>query len=199
MGQQSTRRIGGVNVPPQPQPKGKIFPNFPYDRKFTRDQIQEIITRAGVIGDAMRDGVGPNGATLFIPGDIFEMWMIHAALAGVTVDEKLAHIRPRKLPDANGRFADAVEWVLKKEDSDEARAADADREARAHIDAMQRSMNDLRPEVREAVRRRLSAAADDAADYLADHPNGAARAAQPRDFGTPRLVEIRPEQEGGTP
>lgn len=201
MAQQDTRRIGGVNIPPQPKQKGQIFPNFPYDRKFTRDEIEDILQRAGRLGDAMRDGLGPNGAVLFIPGDLFEMWMIHGALAGVEVNEDAAYIRARKLPDTNGRLAGSVDWVLKKDDTSETRAADAEREANAHIEAMERSLQDLRPEVRDAVRRRLAAAADDAAEYLADHPNGPARADAPKDFGTPRLIKIRPddEQEGDQP
>lgn len=168
-----------------PQP-AKVFPNFPYERKFTREEIHgDILPRAQRLGDAMRDGVAPSGHTLFIPGDMFEMWMIHAALAGCDVDEAKAYIRPRKLPDQAGRFADAVEWVVIKEDSEEARAEDAEREADAAIALMQQQ---LRPEVREAIRRKLRAASEEAAEYLGDDPNGKARRADPRDFGAPKLM-----------
>jgi len=80
----------------------QVFPNFPYDRKFTRAEIAEILAKAKRLGDAMRDGLAPSGHTLYIPGDIFEMWMVHGALAGCDVDQDAAFIRARKLPDASG-------------------------------------------------------------------------------------------------
>lgn len=174
-----------------PQP-AKVFPNFPYERKFTREEIHnDILPRAQRLGDAMRDGLAPSGHVLFIPGDMFEMWMIHAALAGCDVHEDKAYIRARRLPDQSGRFADAVEWVAKKDDTEEARQEDADREADAAIALMNEQ---LRPEVREAIRRKLRATAADTVDYLADDPNGKARRAEPKDFGAPKLAQYREEE-----
>lgn len=170
-----------------------VFPNFPYERKFTRAEINDdILPRAQRLGDAMRDGMGPNGSVLYIPGDLFELWMIHAALAGCDVDESRAYIRRRRLPDQAGRFADAVEWVIKKEDTPEQRAADADAEAAAMIDAME---HNLRPEVRAAIRRRFRAAADDAEEYLGDDPDADARRDVPRDFGAPRLIQFTDDDD----
>lgn len=166
----------------------QVFPQFPYERKFTREEIHgDILPRAKALGDAMRDGMGPNGATLYIPGDVFELWMIHGALAGVVVDESKAYIRRRRLPDQSGRFADAVEWVVKKDDTAEARAADAEAEAQQLFDAME---NNLRPEVRAAIRRRFRGAADDANEYLGDDPDADVRRDTARDFGAPRLVQF---------
>src|SRR4051812_42986581 len=92
-----------------------VFPQFPYERKFSREEIHgDILPRSKRLGDAMRDGVAPSGHTLYIPGDIFEMWMVHAALAGCEVHDDLAYIRARRLPDQSGRLEDAVQWVLKK-------------------------------------------------------------------------------------
>lgn len=126
--------------------KKQVFASFPYDRKFTRAEIAELLERAKVVGDAMRDGQGPNGAILGLLPDLFELWMIHAALAGVTVDESKALIRPRKVFDKSGQQT-GVEWVLKKEDSAAARAQDVDREARMHAAQIQ----SLPPKVREAL------------------------------------------------
>lgn len=123
----------------------QIFPGFPYDKKFTRAEIAEIIERSKTIGRAMRYGQGPNGAILALPPDLFELWMIHAALAGVTVDEELAYIRPRVKPDA--MLGDAVEWVLKKEDTPAARELDLQREAAAHA----AQIESLPPKLRAAV------------------------------------------------
>ena len=122
----------------------RVFPNFPYDKAFTRDELAEILERAKIIGRAMRYGQGPNGAILALPPDLFELWMVHAALAGVTVDEDLAFIRPRVIPDVLG---DAVEWVLKKEDTAAAREADLAREAAARAAEIEA----LDPRVRDAV------------------------------------------------
>jgi hypothetical protein len=177
-----------------------VFPSFPYERKFTREEIHgDILPRAKAFGDKMRDGVGPNGATLYIPGDLFELWMIHGVLAGA--DGGKAYIRARRLPDATGRLADAVEWVLLKDDTAEARKQDAEREA----DAMMAILNDstrVRPEVAAIIRRRMRAAADAAAEYLADDPAAqAGRDDRNPDFGAPRLVQFKSDdadQEGDT-
>jgi hypothetical protein len=123
----------------------RVFPNFPYDRVFTRAEISEILDRSKVIGRAMRYGQGPNGAILAILPDLFELWMIHAALAGVTVDENLAYIRPRVKPDA--MVGDAVEWVIKKQDTPEALARDLAEEAAAHAEQIEA----LDPKLRDAV------------------------------------------------
>jgi hypothetical protein len=170
-----------------------VFPNFPYERRFTKEEIHgDILPRAKRLGDAMRDGVAPSGHILSIPGDMMEMWMIHAALAGCEVHDELAYIRARRLPDATGRFVDSVEWVVKKDDTPEALAEDAEREADRYIKAIDEA---LRPEVADAIRRKMRARAAEAADYLADAADGAARRDQPRDFGAPRLVEHDPEGE----
>lgn len=167
------------------QPAGaSVFPQFPYERKFTRDEINnDILPRAKAMGDLMRDGMGPNGSVLYIPGDVFELWMIHGVLAGADGGKK--YIRPRRSHDAI--FEDAVEWVVLKDDTAEQRQADADAEAQMYVDAIEAN---LRPEVREAIRRRFRAAADDAAEYLADDPAADAIRDTGRDFGPPRLVQF---------
>lgn len=196
MGKAARNRAERAVGDPRPNtgaPGSSVFPNFPYERKFTADEIHnDILPRAKALGDAMRDGMGPNGSVLYIPGDIFELWMIHAALAGCFVDESKAYIRRRRLPDQSGRFADAVEWVVKKDDTPEAVAADAEREAQAYVDAMERQ---LRPEVRAAIRRRMRAAANDAEEYLGDDPEADARRDTARDFGAPRLMEFRDDDD----
>lgn len=198
MTNRSNSRTGRIKMPqPVPQPSaGKVFPDFPYNRKFTHAEINDdILPRAQRLGDAMRDGMAPSGAVLYIPGDMFEMWMIHGALAGVDVDESKAYIRARRLPDQTGRLAGAVEWVVRKDETPEARAQDAEREAAAHMEAMNRMMGTLRPEVRAAIRRRMRGPAEEGAEYVADDPDAANRRDEPRDFGAPRLVEIRPEDQ----
>lgn len=166
---------------------GTVFPNFPYERKFTKEEIHtDILPRAKAFGDLMRDGMGPNGAVLFIPGDVFELWMIHGVLAGADGGKK--YIRARRLPEQTGRFQDAVEWVLIKEDTPEAIREDAEREAQMYVDAID---TNLRPEVRAAIRRRMRDAAQAEAEESAD--SDPERRDEPRDFGAPRLVAFRDE------
>lgn len=176
-------------------PASSVFPNFPYALKFTKEEVADILDRAQRFGDLMRDGVGPSGATLFIPGDVFEMWMVHGILAGA--DGGKAYIRARRLPEETGRLEGAVEWVLIKEDTPEARAADAEREADAYLRALEDTR--IRPEVRAAIRRRMKAAALDAEEHLGDDPDADARRDQPRDFGAPRLLEFRDNPDEETP
>lgn len=197
MTNRSSSRSGRIKMPqPVPQPSaGKVFPDFPYNRKFSHAEIEDILQRAERLGAAMRDGMAPSGAVLYIPGDMFEMWMIHAALAGCDVDENKAYIRARRLPDQTGRLSGAVEWVVKKDDTPEARAADAEQEAAAHMAAMERMVGTLRPEVRAAIRRRMRGPAEEGAEYVADDPDAENLRDEPRDFGAPRLVEIRPEDQ----
>jgi hypothetical protein len=101
----------------------------------------------------------------------------------------LAYIRARRLPDKTGRFVDAVEWVVNRDDTPEARAEDAEREADRYVAAIDEK---LRPEVRAAIRRRFRAEAAEAAENLADDPMADRLRDTPRDFGPPRL--IRPDE-----
>lgn len=169
-----------------------VFPNFPYEKKFSRAEIEELLARAKMVGNAMRDGVAPSGHTLFIPGDMFEMWMIHAALAGVTVDESLAHIRSK--PAKDSPFEDAVEWVLKREDTPEALAEETEAAADAYLKRFNESQRELRPEVRDAIRRRMKAAAEAGREWVADDPDAEQRIDTSAGFGPPRLAEVRPDE-----
>lgn len=171
-------------------PAEQVFAQFPYERKFTADEVADILERAKAFGNLMRDGRGPNGAYLFIPGDVFELWMIHGVLAGA--DGGTKYIRPRRLPDANGRLADAVEWVLIKEDTDAKRREDAEREAAAYVAAIDEQ---LRPEVAAAIRRRLVDAGRRDAEARADNDSMARDAG--RDFGAPRLIQYNDDDNEG--
>ncbi|WJR32418.1 hypothetical protein P3F83_18070 [Mycobacteroides immunogenum] len=125
----------------------KVFPKFPYDRKFTKSELDEIFAKQDRLCEAFRDAVGPNGWGLGMPEDHLQLLMFHGALAGADVDEDKAFIRARRLPDQSGRLVDAVQWVVKKEDTPRDRSRDARREARARA----REIDELDPEVREAL------------------------------------------------
>ncbi len=136
----------------------KVFADFPYDRKFTREQISEITERAKQIADALRDGVAPNGATLYIEESMLQLWAVHAALAGVYVDRDRAHIVAVPIPDQSGQFEDSVRWVLKDELPDDVTVDDhADAEAKQIVDALNERLS---PDVRKRVAESFAAAFD---------------------------------------
>jgi len=166
----------------------QVFPNFPYAKKFTQAEVADITRRSTVFADLMRDGVALTGAGMFIPEDVFQLWMVHGVMAGA--DGGQPYIRARKIPDEHGALADRREWVLIKEDTDEQRQADADAEAKAELARMH---DRLRPEVRAAIMRQFQDAANQANEYLADDPDGAARRADP-DFGAPKLIQHTDEE-----
>lgn len=87
--------------------------DFPYDKRFTREEIAEITARSERIKEAMRDGVAPNGYILNVPEDMLALWAVHNALAGLDVHDDLAHIVA--IPDPEGPFTDSKKWVLKED------------------------------------------------------------------------------------
>lgn len=99
------------------QKQRKVFPKFPYDRKFTKAELDEIFARQDRLCAGFRDAVGPNGWGLGLPEDHLQLLMFHGALVGADVDEDRAFIRARRLPDETGRLVDAVEWVVIKDDT----------------------------------------------------------------------------------
>lgn len=132
-----------------------VFPDFPYDRRFTRAEIAELTDRAEKIADALRDGVAPNGATLYLDESMLQLWAVHAALAGVYVDPDRAYIVAVPLEPQSGQFADAVEWVLKEDLPEGYTEEKAEAEARQIVSSL---TDKLAPEVRERVAREFAAA-----------------------------------------
>lgn len=126
--------------------------DFPYDRRFTKEQIAELTSRGEQIADALRDGVAPNGMLLNVPEHMLQLWAVHAALAGVYVDPERAYIVARKLPDQPGRFEDSVEWILKEDAEDLPEPDQVDAEAQTYVDAIETK---LTPEVRAALVKKL--------------------------------------------
>lgn len=173
----------GIGAPSSGQ---QVFPNFPYQRRFTQAETVDIRTRAEAFGRLMRDPLLLTGGQGFIPEDIFQLWMVHGVMAGA--DGGTPYIRGRTLPDEHGALADRTEWILLKDDTPTARAEDAEREAEAHIASME---SNIRPEVRAAIRRKWIDAANDAEQYLGHDPDGPARRAD--DFGAPRLIQYTDE------
>jgi len=61
----------------------KVFPNFPYAKKFTQAEQDIIMARQQRLVEAFRDAVGIQGWVLGLPEDHLQLLMFHGALAGV--------------------------------------------------------------------------------------------------------------------
>lgn len=129
-----------------------VFPNFPYERKFTKAEIAEITEEAEKLADAMRDGVAPNGAVMYLEESMLQMWCVHGALAGVRVQPEKARIVAVKIPDATGQFADSVEWKLRADLPDDHDEQEASAEASKIADALKSRLTDSqRAQVAQAL------------------------------------------------
>lgn len=101
---------------------------FPYRRKWTQEQLDEIFSRHVRLVEAMTDAVGPTGQVIYVPPDMLNILALHLALAGGEVQDRLAYIvgKPYVRPaeddspnreNSNQRvyFDDVREWVLRSE------------------------------------------------------------------------------------
>jgi hypothetical protein len=122
---------------------------FPYRRKWTQAQLDEILERKDRLAEAMTDAVGPTGQMLFLPADIIHILALHVALAAGDVRDELAYIAARIPPEGDALFAAPRESLLQAEyepappDPDETAA-----KAKAATDQIRRQLS---PDVRAAV------------------------------------------------
>lgn len=135
-----------------------VFPEFPYDRKFTRAEIDEITDEARKLADALRDGQAPNGATLWIDESMLQLWCVHGVLAGVRAHPDLAYIVAIKQPDQHAVFEDSVQWVL-REDAPEIDPEQDEAEAERIATALTQRLPD---EVRRLVAQKMTEAFNEA-------------------------------------
>lgn len=135
---------------------------FPYRRKWTQDQTDDIFRRFRLLADAMSDAVGPMGQQFYLPPELLQMLALHISLAGGTVEDRLAYIvsRPVEAEADKVVFADAREWVLKQDY--EQSASKRDSTAAMAKAAAEKIRSQLPPEVLRAV-------AADLAARLAEH------------------------------
>lgn len=132
-----------------------VFPGFPYEREFTRAELEVILARWERLKETLRDAVGPQGWGLGMSEDFLQQLALHQALAGVDVDPayppERAFIRPVR--NVDGLYVDSIKWVLTKKDKPGQRAADAKTEAKARLQALrERAMAEAPEDVRDAMR-----------------------------------------------
>lgn len=146
----------------------------PYVDAFTKAEWDEVMARKDRLMRFVRDAVKVTDGTIIgIDDATLQLLMLHFALAGGTQDDDLALIRPKVLPDEEGRLADSHEWVVKRFDTEEARQADAEEEARRRKAAHDVAMAQMTPEAQRAYRRMFEPAARKAfavgGQQMADH------------------------------
>lgn len=121
---------------------------FPYRRKWTKAEIDEIMARYEKLRYAMTDPVGPTGQVLFLPPDMIAILALHLSLAGADIQDADAYIWGRQRTDANAMFQDSVDWLLKKEHAPTDQPDATEAAARA---AAARIKQQLPREVRDAL------------------------------------------------
>lgn len=173
----------------QKRTSGKLaFPGFPYEREFTKAELEALLARWERIKETLRDAIGPQGWGLGMSEDFLQQIALHQALAGVDADPAYpafdeatgagAFIRPVR--NVDGLHVDSITWVLTKRDQPGQREADAKREAKARLAVLRKqALRDVSPEVRDAMRELMAEGAQWAQDQLevTDAPEPAAELA----------------------
>ncbi|MCV7255696.1 hypothetical protein H7J86_26375 [Mycobacterium hackensackense] len=126
-----------------------------------------------------------DGTIIGIDEATLQFLMLHGVLAGVTQDDELALIRAKVLPDEAGRLADSQEWVIKRFDTEEARLADLEEEARLRKAAFDVQVAQMTPEARAAFERQFEPVARQAFEL------GAERAAADLDAAAEETDEAK--------
>lgn len=139
------------------------IPDSPYADAFTQEEWNSILERKDWLIRFFRDAVKvTDGTVIGIDEATLQLLVLHFALAGGTQDDDLALIRPKILPDENGRLVDATEWIPLRFDSEAARAADAEAEAEARKRAFDVQVAQMGPDARKAFERKFLPAATEA-------------------------------------
>lgn len=121
----------------------------PYADAFTRAEWDEVLARKDRLMRYFRDAVKVTDGTIIgIDDATLQLLVLHAALAGIDQHDELALIRPKVLPDPEGRLIDAQEWIPKSFDSEQQQREDAKEEARRRKQAMDVQLAQMTPAAR---------------------------------------------------
>lgn len=88
---------------------------FPYQRKWTKAELDDVYTRFDKLRQALTDAVGPSGQRLYTPPDMIAIQALHLALAGGDVSDDKAFIWARERDDEGAMFQGELEWLVKKD------------------------------------------------------------------------------------
>lgn len=104
---------------PYGQSAPTINPNtFPYRRKWTQAEVDELTGRIEKLREAMTDMVGPSGVVMYIDAGSIAHIATHLALAGADlypIDDDRVYIWPDVKKDNSGIFDSMIEWRVKKD------------------------------------------------------------------------------------
>lgn len=132
----------------------------PYAGAFTPEEWEAALARKDYLMRFFRDAVKVTDGTIIgIDDATLQLLILHAVLAGVTHDDELALIRPKVLPDGDGRLVDAVEWIPLSFDTAKARKEDAREEAKLRKRAIDVQMAQMTPEAQREFREMFAPAA----------------------------------------
>ena len=152
-----------------------VFPGFPYEKQFSKAELEVLFARMDRVAESLRDAVGPQGWGLGMSEDFLQQIALHQALAGVDLDTSYplfdeatrtgAFIRPQR--NVEGLYVDSQVWVVIKHDKPGDRARDAKAEAKARLAAVrEQAMRSAAPEVRDAMAELMAEGADWAEEQL---------------------------------
>ncbi|MBU8819537.1 hypothetical protein KL864_26995 [Mycolicibacterium goodii] len=86
---------------------------FPYHRRWTQAELDEVYERFEKIRTVLTDVVAPHGAPLYIDPSMVAILALHASLAGCDVHDDKAFIEHRVRNDEYGLFEGVHEWRVK--------------------------------------------------------------------------------------
>lgn len=86
---------------------------FPYQRKWTQAELDDVYARFEKLRTVLTDVVTPQGAPMYLDPGIVAILALHASLAGGDVDTDQAFIEYRIRNDEYGLFDGVHEWRVK--------------------------------------------------------------------------------------
>jgi hypothetical protein len=138
-----------------------INPNtFPYLKKFTPEEREDLLERIERLRHDLTDMVGPSGVVMYLDAGTIANIAFHLAMVGYGDEppEAKAYIWADEQPDQDGIFEGFIDWKLKKEHRQPPKKKQDDPElvARKVAAAREQMVRQLDPEVYAALRSKLA-------------------------------------------
>lgn len=156
-----------------------VLPNYPYQGRFTKEQIDAAMDRKDRLVEAMTDAIGPDGTWINIPPDMLHILGFHVAFAGGDVFDDLALIESREVDNPGNDNEHGLLWEGLREwrpkgdfhdDPDKPDDADTRLEAQQMAAQLRRQYG---PEVRAALADIFAEEAADAQARVKGQPRNA--------------------------
>lgn len=128
--------------------KATVFPNYPYAKAFTREQIADALDRKDKLVELLMDPVGPDGTLINLPVDMMHILAFHLAYAGADAHTDHRQLIESRTTRDESQMFEMYEWRPKGQFADTPTAQPDTGEA-ATIAAQMKTQ--LTPQVREAL------------------------------------------------